>query len=493
MTEGAPHIDPLFHPRSIAIVGASQNFNKWGAIILHNTIIGNFSGKIYPINPRVGDIFGIPAYPGLEEVPGEIDLAVIVIPKEKVIDALGAAARKGIRYAVLITAGYSETGTDGKRLEEETASCAKKHGIRLVGPNCMGIVSMIPERLASWMPSLIPEPGPVSIVSQSGNMGYSLVQALNNRGVGVCRLISSGNEADLKTPDFLRLLGNDPETRVILSYIEGVDDGRNLFDAFRVVSPKKPIVVLKSGHTAAGARASASHTGALAGSDDLYGALFSQTGVIRARDIEEMIDFAALFSAQPLPGGTRVGIITMGGGWGVLAADACDEAGLSVVPLSPDTRDALDAILPSWWSRSNPVDLVAGLREGDFSQSLVTLLSCDYIDALMLLGIGYGNVRGRFIKESPYAEYYNMKELGTQFMEADEVTARTIIELIDRFKKPMVPVVDQAVITKNARFIQMLKEKGIIIMPSPKRGARALSALTRYGAYLRKERREPTA
>jgi acyl-CoA synthetase (NDP forming) len=476
---------PFFHPESMAIVGASKSFRKWGAIVLHNTLLGGYKGKIYPINPRADEIFGLAVYPSLVDVPEPVELAIIVVPPDRVIDALADAKSAGVTSCVLITAGFSETGDAGKKLEIEIVDFARKNGIRLIGPNCLGVVSMVPKMLAAWMPSYSPKPGGVSILSQSGNLCYTLIRSLNVRGLGICRSISSGNEADLMAHDFLDYLADDKDTVVILSYIEGVRDGRAFVKSLKGAVAQKPVIILKSGHTEAGSRAGASHTGAMTGSDDLYDAVFSQAGAIRAVGMEEMEDMAVVFSTQPLPRGNRVGILTMGGGWGVLAADACAGAGLNVVKLTDETKSRLNKFLPPWWSRGNPVDTVAGLKEGDLFNSLETLLSADYIDSIMILGVGYGTARGSAIKGSPYSHLYEMDEIGQKYIDEDRVIAENIVELLRKHKKPIIPVVDRAVVGDKGSFVEILMESGVLPFTSPRRGAVALSGLTRYGEFKR--------
>jgi acyl-CoA synthetase (NDP forming) len=483
MSDKKSELTPFFAPRSVAVVGASTTFAKWGTIIFHNVILGGFAGGIYPVNQNQREIFGLPAYKTLSDIPGPVDLLMVIVPTEKVNGVLREAGAKGIRAAIIITAGYSETGVSGRRLEEETIRVARQYGIRVLGPNCMGMVSM-PVRLTAWMPSYIPESGKISVVTQSGNMGSSIATSVCRRGLGIARVVSTGNEADLTTVDFIDYFSEDPETGMILSYIEGVEDGSGLLRSLRRVSRKKPVVVIKAGSTAAGARASASHTGAMVGSDEIFSTALRSSGVIRARDIEEMVDYAAVLSSQPIPRGNRVGVITLGGGWGVMAADALAQHGLDVVSLRRETVERLNEILPPYWSRSNPVDLVAGLKDGDFKKPLTTLLESDYIDSLMLLGIGYGGLRGRFILSSPYSHLYDMKEIGEFFVSADEATAEAIISLVDVFKKPIIPVVDQRILEEDNRFKEILQEKGILLFPSPLRGAMALSSLVRYGQYV---------
>ncbi len=486
MSDTQSELTPFFAPRSVAIVGASTTFAKWGTIIFHNVLVGGFKGNIYPVNQNQREIFGLPAYKSLADIPGPVDLVMIIVPMEKVIGVLNEAGDKGTKAVILITAGYSETGDEGARLEEETIRAARRRGMRVLGPNCMGMVSM-PVSLTAWMPSYVPEPGRISVVTQSGNMGSSIATSVVRRGLGIARVVSTGNEADLTTIDFIDYFSEDPETDIILSYIEGVEDGSGLLNSLRRVSRKKPVIVIKAGSTQAGARASASHTGAMVGSDAVFTAALRTSGAIRAQDIEEMVDYAAVLSSQPIPRGNRVGVITLGGGWGVMAADALAQHGLEVVELQPETVDRLNEILPPYWSRSNPVDLVAGLKDGDFKKPLTTLLESDYIDSLMLLGIGYGGLRGRFILGSPYSHLYDMKEIGEFFVNADETTAEAIIGLIDVYKKPIIPVVDQRILEEDNRFKEILKRKGILLFPSPLRGALALSALVRYGHYVNRK------
>jgi acetyltransferase len=485
MKTGSIDLSPLFHPASVAVAGASPNFPKWGAIILHNILRGGYTGRVYPVNPTAPDIFGVPAYPSIREIPDTVDLVFVVVPPKLVEEVLIDAAEKGVRMAVVITAGFSETGSEGKKIEESVASRARSLGINLVGPNCMGLASLSPHKLTAWMPSFIPTDGPVSIISQSGNVSYSLTRALTGRGVGICRSISSGNEADLTMSDFIRALGEDEHTRVILSYVEGVDKGREFICALRETTPKKPVVILKAGHTDAGARAGNSHTGAMAGTDELYEAAILQTGALRAASLDQLIDFASVLINQPLPRGNRVGILTLGGGWGVLSADALEMEGLSVTPLRDDTIATLNDILPSWWSRGNPVDTVAGLKEGDLKKSLEALLSADNVDALVLCGFGYGTARGSFFVDSPFSGMYGMKAMGEKFIAEDEETARGIVEMIDAFKKPIIPVVDQGVIEQRGRFVEILKDRGVLLFPSPRRAAASLAALCRYAEHLR--------
>ncbi len=375
----------LFKPKSIAFVGASNNPDKWGFRILLNLIRGGFEGKIYPVNLKEREILGLSAYPGIKEIPEVPELAVIVVPPTSVIEVLRDSVEKGIKAGVVITAGFAEIGREGEKLQKAMAELTKGRML-VVGPNCNGIMN--PSiKLYSVMPPIFPPPGPVAVISQSGNVATSIVRRITCRGLGLSKYVSSGNEAVLTYEDYLEYLADDPGTKVILLYIEGIRDGGRFLRVAREVNRKKPVVVLKGGETPEGAKAAFSHTASLAGSDILFDALCRQSGIVRARDIDELIVMGTAFLDQPLPKGRRVGIITGGGGWGVLAADACSKMGLEVTSLPENVLSKLDKILPPWWNRGNPVDLVAGTEREAVLRCAEILLKCPAIDALIILGI----------------------------------------------------------------------------------------------------------
>lgn len=306
--------------------------------------------------------------------------------------------------------------------------------------------------------------------------------------MGFNKFISTGNEADLHAEDYIEYFGEDPETHVILSYVEGAHDGRRLFSVARDVTRKKPVIMLKSGRTAAGEKAARSHTGSLAGSDDIYDSMCRQAGITRVEDIEEMFDTARAMQRQPLPRGNRVGIVAAGGGWGVLSADACSRVGLDVVSLRPETLEILDGILPSWWSRNNPVDLVAGLRPGDFINCIETVTRCDYVDAVIALGgVGFSAERASDFRTSKLAEKYNLGQLSEMFVQADIETAQGLVELIDKYNKPII-VASETVVGARAvsnPSILRLEEEGVLVYPTPDRAARVLARLVERSRYLK--------
>jgi acyl-CoA synthetase (NDP forming) len=378
------NFDLLFNPKSIAMIGATSNIEKWGAIVFLNILMGGYQGKLYPVNPKGEMVFNHPAYPKLTDIPEPVDLAVIAIPARVTKEAVQECIRKGIRMAIVITSDFSETGEEGARLEREIVEIARSGGLRLVGPNTMGIFSAS-ARLTALMPPVRPRRGAVSLVSQSGNIGTQMLGWGEKFAVGFSKYVSSGNEGDLRSEDYLDCLGRDPDTRVILFYIEGLDDGREFLTKARNITPYKPIIAFKGGRTEAGTRAAKSHSGAMAGVKEVYEAAFRQAGILWASTTEEMLELAAAFSSLPLPRGNRVGILTRGGGWGVITADACNELGLEVPPLDESIVRRLDSLLPAFWSRGNPVDMVATMGMDPYIECLEALISWEKVDAVISL------------------------------------------------------------------------------------------------------------
>jgi acyl-CoA synthetase (NDP forming) len=481
---------PIFNPRSIAFVGASNTVAKWGFIILFNMLEGGYTGRVYPINRNEKEIMGLRAYPSVLDVPDDIDLAMIVVPPPQVLPVLRQCIEKRIPAGIVVTAGFGELGSEGKELEQEIVRVARAGGMMFSGPNCAGVMSVNACSLYAMMPPFFPGPGRLSIASQSGNIGASMLRFSVHRNMGFNKFISTGNEADLHAEDYIEYFGEDPDTDVILSYVEGAHDGRRLLSVAREVTRKKPIIMLKSGRTAAGEKAARSHTGSLAGSDEIYGSMCRQAGILRVEDIEEMFDTARALQRQPLPQGNRVGIVAAGGGWGVLSADACSRVGLDVVALRPETLEILDGILPSWWSRNNPVDLVAGLRPGDFINCIETMARCEYVDAVLALGgVGFSSERADDFRTSKLAEQYNLRQLSKLFTQADIDTAHGLIELIDKYNKPII-VASETVVGARAgrnRSIIELEDNGVLVYPTPDRAARVLARMVERSRYLKGE------
>ncbi len=349
----------FFEPRSVAFLGASGDVRKWGFRILFNIITGGYNGRLYPVNPKGEQIGTLKVYKTVNDIPEVPDLAVIVVPAAVILQAVRECGQKGIKAGVVITAGFAEVGKEGAVLQAEMVETASSYGMRLIGPNCFGLMSTS-RMLYAQMPNAFPPAGPIAVVSQSGNVGFTIARRAMSMDLGCSRVISTGNEADLHAEDFIEYLAGDQQTRVIMSYVEGFKNGRRLFDIATRASMKKPVIMIKVGETEAGASAARSHTASLSGSDAVFDGVCRQAGIIRVRNLQQLMNVGYGFLCHPLPKGNRVGIVTLGGGWGVLAADACARLGLDIVKLSDEIMKELDAFLPSWWSRNNPVDLAAG-------------------------------------------------------------------------------------------------------------------------------------
>lgn len=398
MKERLRNLDYAFNPRSIAFIGATESMRKWGFLILNNLLTGGYEGEIYPVNPGRETILGLKAYPRVLDIPGQIDLAIFTIPSRLVMKALEDCAVKGVKACLVITAGFKEMGAEGESMERELVKKAREAGMVLIGPNCQGICCPA-HNLYPWMPILFHPPrGRIGYISQSGNILNMLIGHAVTAGLGVSKAVSSGNEADLRTVDYYSYLAEDPDTEVIVSYIEGLQDGRDFVSRAREVTRRKPIVVLKGGRTSSGISAAKSHTGAMAVSEDIFEAACRQAGVVITRSIEECGITAAAFVNRPLPRGKRVGIVTGGGGLGVIASDFCSEIGLEVARLSPQTLDKLEKMLPDWWVPGNPVDLVAGLDFSVIKPVIETLMTSGEVDAVIFLWIGAPRLKNARVK-----------------------------------------------------------------------------------------------
>jgi acetyl coenzyme A synthetase (ADP forming)-like protein len=377
----------LLEPRSVAVVGASRTRGTVGAEILHNLIEG-FSGAIYPVNPHADSIEGRRAYPRILDVPGEIDLAVIAVPAELVEAAVDECIDKHVAAVVVISAGFSETGAEGKTRETRLRDKLRNAGSCLVGPNCMGVLNTDPARpLNATFSPVFPPAGPVAFSTQSGALGIAVLESARQLNLGLSSFVSVGNKADISTNDLIEYWEGDSRTSVILMYVESFGNPRRFADIARRVGRVKPIVAVKAGRSRSGARAASSHTGALAANDDMVDALFRDTGVIRTGTVEEMFETATLLAHQPLPAGPRVAILTNAGGPGILAADACEAHGLALGTLAPGTREALREFLPPTASLSNPVDMIATASAADYRRAIPLLLRDPGIDSLLTIFI----------------------------------------------------------------------------------------------------------
>ncbi len=375
---------PFFEPESVAVIGASRRRGSIGGELFRNILAADFQGAAYPVNREGEAVAGVRGYSSVDEIPGELDLAVISLPAALVNDAADVALRRGVRALVVISAGFAEIGSEGVERQEQLLALVRAHGARLIGPNCLGIA--VPGRgLNATFAARAAAPGNIGFSSQSGALGLALLEAADSRGLGLSAFVSIGNKADVSSNDLLEWWEDDEETEAILLYVESFGNPRRFGRLARRVARRKPILALKSGTSASGQRAASSHTAALAGSEAAVDALFHQAGVIRAQTLEELIDVATLLSTQPRLAGRSVALVTNAGGLGILAADACDAAGLDLPSLSPETEAALRAFLPAEASVANPVDMLGGATAATYEAAVPLLLADPHVDAAIVL------------------------------------------------------------------------------------------------------------
>lgn len=377
-------LDALFAPQSVAVIGASRDEKKVGHAVLLNIVKYGYQGRISPINPSSSEILGLRAYPRISDAPGTTDLAIIAVPAKLVPGTLHDCALAGVKAAVIITAGFKETGAEGTLLEEEIKKIGKKHGIRLLGPNCLGVINTLNNMNATFAAGMLPK-GRISFFSQSGALGIAILDWAIGNEVGFSKFVSLGNKADLSETDFIEYFMDDPETDVILGYIEDVSDGKRFLDVASRATKKKPVVLLKAGGTEAGARAASSHTGALAGSDIAFDAAFRQSGVIRARGIQELFDTALAFAAVRRPRGNRLLVITNAGGPGILAADEAERSGIKLPHMTKEGIEAIKERLPKNASLYNPVDVIGDATSARYGVVLEQAARDPNVDGILVI------------------------------------------------------------------------------------------------------------
>ncbi len=451
-------LDPILRPQSIAVIGASRRPGTIGYQIVDNLIRHGYEGVIYPVNPKARAIHSIPAYPSVEDIPGEVDQAMIVVPKDFVLDVVDQCGAKGIKGVVVISAGFREVGGAGIELEEKLVEKVRSYGMRLVGPNCMGVLTTLPAMSmnATFAPSMPPR-GPVSLMSQSGAMGVTILDYAAEYGIGIHDFVSVGNKPDVSGNDLVQYWGEDNETRVILMYLENFGNPQKFYRLAREITKKKPIVVVKAGRTGVGARAASSHTGALAGADVAVDALLGQSGVIRVDTVEDLFDMAMAFDELPVPKGNRVAIITNAGGPGIIIADACESRGLEVVPLSEDTQAELRKVLAEEASVRNPVDMIASATPESYRTVLDKVLDDDAIDAAIAAFVPPLGVR-------------------------QEDVAQAIVDAKEGHDKPVLAVLMGRQGLPQGR--AELTDAGIPGYIFPESAAKALAAMYRYHKWL---------
>ena len=477
----------LFHPRSVAFIGASATLGKWGQSLPANLIAGGFAGQIHLVNPRGGTQWGRPVFPSLAEVPGPVDLAVVTVPAARVPDLLPQLQAKGVRYLLLISSGFSEVGEEGRELEHQLVAAARDAGVVLLGPNTMGICNPHHDLYLTGA-QVRPPAGSTALVSQSGNMGVQLLDYATRQGLGIRAFAGSGNEAMVAVEDFLEAFAIDERTRTVLLYVESVKDGRRFFGAARRTSAEKPVIVLRGGRSAVGSRAAASHTGALATDNRVFEAACAQAGVLWVHQPVEMLDAAAAFSSLPLPRGRRVAILTLGGGWGVVTSDLCDECGLALPPLDAAVVERLDRLLPPYWSRANPVDLVGENDPQLPFTALEELVSWDGCDAVIHLGIFGRRFLLKWLLDStavadpsfPAKQRDGLQQLvdGTEQRYVEHA-----VRLMQRYGKPVIGVdLATAEAPRTLYDVPGAEYKGVFF-PSPERAVHALAHMCTYRDY----------
>ncbi|MHA2601748.1 MAG: acetate--CoA ligase alpha subunit [Candidatus Thorarchaeota archaeon SMTZ1-83] len=446
-------IDVLFNPRSIAVVGASATEGKLGNDVVKNLLESEFEGRIYPVNPRGGEILGLKTYRRVSEIGGRLDVAVIVIPAKYVLSVVEECGNKGVKALVVITAGFKEMGHEGQEAEKELIAIAEKHGMIVLGPNCLGIINTHSPYNASFAAGT-PEKGTIAFASQSGALMTGILDWSLMEKIGFSKFVSLGNKAQLDEADFVEAFGRDPNTTFILLYIESVMNGRKFMEACRKVTPNKPVFVVKGGVSAAGARAASSHTGSLAGSDTAYSVAFRQCGVMRADSMAELFDVANVFDDCNLPKGNRVAIVTNAGGPGILTTDACEENGLQMAQFSQATIEELRKGLPPAASVYNPVDALGTAQPEDYAVSLEAVFNDENVDSVLVL-------------------------LTPQAMTKETRTAQILVEARRKYPgKPLLAVFMGGNAMTYPRIV--LNEGGVPVFDFPGRAVNALAELYRY-------------
>jgi len=377
---------PLLEPRAVAVIGASRRRSSIGRRVLDAIVAAGFNGAIYPVNPNAAELAGLKTYASARDLPSGVELAIVCVPAPLVLSVVDDCAAAGVKALVVITAGFAEAGAAGRALQYALTDKVRKHGMRMAGPNCMGLFNTSPAvRLNASFSPVFPPAGRLGLLSQSGALGIAIVQLAAERRLGLSTFVSAGNKADVSGNDLLEYWESDPATHVLMLYLESFGNPRRFARLARRISRTKPIVVVKSGRTRGGSRAASSHTAALAADDATVDALFAQTGVIRADTIDEMFDIASTLDLQPLPPGRRVAIVTNAGGPGILAADACEAAGLMLAEFSDETRARIADALPSMASAGNPIDMIASAGPEQYAATIRTLMTAPDVDSLIVI------------------------------------------------------------------------------------------------------------
>lgn len=445
-------LESVFAPQSVAVIGASPDTSKLGHRVFKNIVDNGYGGSLYPIHPTAGDVLGYPAFPSISALPQAPELAVIVVPPGPALAVAEECGKKGVDALIVITAGFKEVGGEGHDRERMLLEIVQRYGMRMVGPNCLGVIDNISHLNASFA-ALMPLPGSIAFMSQSGAICTAILDWSVAEGIGFSRFVSLGNKADIDEVALLEAWNDDPHTRVILAYLEGIANGQRFVETARIVTKKTPVVAIKSGTTAAGSRAISSHTGSLAGSEAAYGAAFAQSGILRADTMQDVFDQALLFAYQPLIIGDRIAIVTNAGGPGILATDAIERSGLVLARFEATTIQELQGHLPSTANVLNPIDLVGDARSDRYRIGMSLALADPNVDAVLVLF-------------TPQA--------GSEVAE----TAVVIAELAEAQPEPRKPVVASFMGEYSLKpALDILNERHIPVYPFPERAVGALRAM----------------
>jgi acetyltransferase len=476
----------LFEPRAVLVTGASTHPGKFGFVSLHNILASGYRGGVYGTNLQGEEVLGIRTVADIDALPdGEIDLVFVCTPASANPDLLRACARKGIRAAFLTSAGYGEAGEEGRRAEAELVALADELGILLAGPNGQGVVST-PASLCAQIVAPYPPAGRIGVASQSGNFISSFLNYARQTGVGISRAVSAGNAAAVTPADYLDWYADDPATGVSLAYVEGIVDGRSLLDRFASVARRKPLVVVKGGATEAGAKAAASHTGALAANDKIFDGACRQAGVTRAATVEEAFEAAATFATQPLPAGPNVVVLTTAGGWGVVTSDAIHrEPGLVLMPLPDDLRAQIDTKLPPRWSRNNPVDCAGGEVRDTIPEVMELIASHPEVHSVIYLGLGIQSNQARLMREGGFHPGHGLERIVEYHERQDRRFAEAAHELSVRHGKPILTATELAVADPANAGPAAVRATGRLCYASGNRAVTALGHLTRHAEFRR--------
>jgi acetyltransferase len=480
------HYRALFDPRGIVVAGASSHPGKFGFVALHNILACGFAGPVFATNREGTEVLGLQTLPSITDVPsGQADLVFVCTPAATNLDLLRDAADKGIRAAFVTSAGYGEASDEGRTRQDELVALADELDMLVVGPNGQGVIST-PSSMCAQIVAPYPPRGRIGIVSQSGNFVSSFMNYAQASGVGVSRAVSAGNAAQVGVVDFLEFYADDPETDVALAYVEGVQDGRSLYNRLRAVCERLPVVLVKGGATSGGARAAASHTGSLATDDRVFDGMCRQAGAIRAQTIEEAYEVAATFATQPLPAGPHVAIVSTAGGWGVVTADAIAHTDLDLMALPQDLVAQLDEKLPPRWSRNNPIDMAGGETKDTIVDVLSTVAEHSDVQSIVFLGMGIQSNQGKLEREGPFFPDHGLERIVGFHDRQDRRYTTTASELSEKLGKPILTATELAVTSPTNAAVAGVVDSGRYCYPSSNRAVGALSHLWDRARWLQR-------